>query len=492
MDHNCIFYGPPGTGKTHAATREAVHVVANQPADQDHRHLYEQFLESGHIQLCTFHQSLSYEEFIEGIRIGEDGQFKTEDGMFKRISQQAEAAYNAYQHRRFIQMSLGTTGDTYLEYGLEHNMVSTNICTIDSDKMAEETYQQEHQTYDTPEKLAAISKDHWEGSAPYLHIFKNVIKPGDIIFISDHDNKDTVHAIAKVVGDYEYQSEKFNEHYKHMRKVEWLWTDPINVSDIYKADQFDYQIKQLSELKREDFKPAHHVIQLIDPLEKYVLIIDEINRGNIAQIFGELITLIEPNKRLGTKEATTVTLPYSNKPFGVPENLYMIGTMNTADRSIALMDTALRRRFTFKEVMPQSDLLKDIPMENGRGPIRLPKILDTINQRIEFLYDREHTIGHAYLMDCHSVDDVLNAFTKRIIPLLQEYFYGDWRQIEHILGGATQDETDKSYFLFKQEITPATIFNDTVQGELQPKVMYERVEKPEAEALFRIGKWSSK
>ena len=164
--------------------------------------------------------------------------------------------------------------------------------------------------------------------------------------------------------------------------------------------------------------------------QKYVLIIDEINRGNIAKIFGELITLIEDTKRIGEDDAMTVELPYSKEPFGIPRNLYLIGTMNTADRSIALLDTALRRRFEFVEMMPNPShelISTDIDGVNCQT------LLAAMNDRIRFLFDREHQIGHTYFIGVESVDALEKAFKTKIIPLLQEYFYDNWEKIDQVL-----------------------------------------------------------
>lgn len=196
-----------------------------------------------------------------------------------------------------------------------------------------------------------------------------------------------------------------------------------------------------------------------DSTPKYAIFIDEINRGNISKIFGELITLIEPSKRLGADDEIMVELPYSKEKFGVPSNLYIIGTMNTADRSIALMDTALRRRFEFVEMMPEYDTLNETIIEG----INVGEMLKTINERIEYLYDRDHTIGHAYFINVSDLKTLANVFKNKILPLLQEYFYDDWEKIRLVLGDSQ----------FIKEKKPANALFKSGTDYINDKILYE-------------------
>ena len=192
-----------------------------------------------------------------------------------------------------------------------------------------------------------------------------------------------------------------------------------------------------------------------------VFIIDEINRGNISKIFGELITLIEESKREGTAEAMSCILPYSKEKFSVPNNVYILGTMNTADRSIAIMDTALRRRFDFIEMPSEKNILEGLVIDD----LNIPSLLESINQRIELLYDREHTIGHAYfipLLNNKSIGMLKQIFRNRILPLLQEYFYEDYNKIRLVFGN--------NAFINEENIIPIQYFKDGIpDGMLQEK-----------------------
>ena len=207
-----------------------------------------------------------------------------------------------------------------------------------------------------------------------------------------------------------------------------------------------------------------------DKDKNYVLIIDEINRGNISKIFGELITLLEPSKRLGETEELKIRLPYSGEEFGVPKNLYILGTMNTADRSIALLDIALRRRFNFIEMPPKYNLLKTINCKEGE--INLQDLLKAINTRIEFLLDKDHLIGHSYFINIKTFEDLKEVFRNSIMPLLQEYFYDDFEKIRVVLN---IDEKDKDSFIIKKEIPQN--FSGTLKTRLEKKSVYEINEK---------------
>ena len=216
------------------------------------------------------------------------------------------------------------------------------------------------------------------------------------------------------------------------------------------------------------FKKFCDEAALVDD-KPYVFIIDEINRGNISKIFGELITLIEETKRKDEDEELLASLPYSQEEFGVPKNVYILGTMNTADRSIALMDTALRRRFNFIEMMPDCRCIQDVVIRQNGIEVNIGDVLDIINRRIEFLFDREHTIGHAFFTslknkNSNSIERLADIFKNSIIPLLQEYFYDDYEKIRLVLGDNYKKD-EQFQFIKKINISPKELFGESIRLE---------------------------
>lgn len=254
----------------------------------------------------------------------------------------------------------------------------------------------------------------------------------------------------------------FHQSYGYEEFIEGIRPIMTNEGEMLNGDKETGQLKYrvipgIFKAFCDEVKKAAKIKENTEP---YVFIIDEINRGNISKIFGELITLIEDTKRLGTKEQASAVLPYSGEEFSVPSNVYILGTMNTADRSIALMDTALRRRFAFVEMMPDTALLKGITVEQNDFSVDVEKMLNTINKRIEFLFDREHTIGHAFFMrlkENPNLDILASIFKCSIVPLLQEYFYEDYEKIQLVLGDNGKIE-DEFKFIKNETITPSSLF----------------------------------
>lgn len=297
---------------------------------------------------------------------------------------------------------------------------------------------------------------------PYYAATLLKMKPGDVVLLQE--GRGLTRAIGTVAGGYRYVPSD-PDGYQHRVPVSWRTIFPTPIS----TERFHVNDPRSGEpiLRYGEGVRVDGIAAAMDPrasagltvgasssalaadskapsnsnafetgsagsvrIDQFVLVIDEINRANISKVFGELITLIERDKRLGMDEAITVTLPYSNEKFGVPANLHILGTMNTADRSIALLDTALRRRFTFEEMMPNPSLLR------GVGGIDLQGLLKAINERIEYFLDRERQIGHAFFMECQTKADVDAVMAHKVIPLLCEYFFEDFSRVAAVLGQA--------------------------------------------------------
>lgn len=370
---NQILYGPPGTGKTYNTVLKAMSIINNieykDVSDEQYKKLktkFDEFKQAGQIEFVTFHQSYSYEEFVEGIKPelqNEDNlKYVLENGIFKEICKNATKKIT----------------DNFEDV---YNNFINEVSKVDEDDFY---------------KLYTL-KNH--------KIFGLQVNGNNNlnIYMTDNFNKQGV--ITK---------ENLKKHFENMRVArDWI-------------NYYDAIIEHL--------KNNYNLVSENTALKPHVLIIDEINRGNISKIFGELITLIEEDKR----ENLSVKLPYSQESFTVPKNLYIIGTMNTSDRSIASIDIALRRRFKFKEIMPNPDLIADFGCN-------FKKCFEVLNKRISILLDRDHQIGHSYFIKTKhkndSIDELKNIWFDSILPLLNEYFYCDWEKLQAILGQAKNDGT---------------------------------------------------
>jgi 5-methylcytosine-specific restriction enzyme B len=476
---NQILYGPPGTGKTFNTINKAIEIIENRIVDDNENRIelkskFDEYKENGQIKFVTFHQSYGYEEFVEGIKaISPDDEknptneliYKVEDGIFKDLSNNArpiKAQFNKlnfnWNHGNIFKMSLGGKNDSgILDWCLENNYISMGWGNeIDFSQISAQNWE----TFRDKSKSLFVDKEPDRFTIQAMYAFKEWMKKDDLIFVSLGNLK--IVAIGQVIGDYEYKDSIDEISYSQFRKVKWLFIDKSGISTekllTKKLSQQTIYNLDKSYVKKDSLDSLFGDNEQIED-KKYVLIIDEINRGNISKVFGELITLIEDSKRAGNDEAVEIILPYSGEKFSVPKNLYLLGTMNTADRSIALMDTALRRRFHFEEMMPNLDLLKNIKIEN----IEVYKLLDSINKRIEYLYDRDHTIGHAYFMaleNKNNIETLSTIFQNKIIPLLQEYFYDDWEKIRLVLGDNQKEDENLQFIKIKQGYNLKDLFGD--------------------------------
>lgn len=379
---NQILFGCPGSGKTYSTKKLAVEIIENRIFGNSKEErdeilkLYDIYSEKKQIRFTTFHQSLSYEDFIEGIKpktVNERIQYEIQDGIFTKISSTAQ--------------------DNWL------NSQSDIVNNLPF------------------EKALNSLKEEWEEDNQIKFPLKKVGSEFTIIAFNEKNLRfrkasgGTAHTLS-----FKTMKEMYYGRAEHSKEGLGIYYPSI--------------IEKLKSYSTTEIKSKS--------LDNFVLIMDEINRGNISSIFGELITLIEDDKRLGEKEKIEVILPYSKEPFGVPPNLYLIGTMNTADRSVEALDTALRRRFSFTEMKSDPQILRTVHPTNGiiseGAEIDLVNLLKTINARIELLIDKDHQIGHSYFIQVNSLADLKSTFKNKIIPLLEEYFYGDFGKIGLVLG----------------------------------------------------------
>jgi len=490
---NIILHGPPGTGKTYITYEMAVSTIEPDFKYATRKELiskYKKLQEHGNIVFITFHQSYSYEEFIEGYRYDPESKIPVvQPGIFKTLVESAKADYSSPSHKvnidfgkmDFFKMSLGSTiqgEDDIYDYCIKENVIALGWGREIDFSPAEDR-----------EAVAKLFKEHYKPESDYdfnitaVDYFKNYMEKGDIVFISKGNR--ILRAIGRVTGDYFYNS-KSPIRFNHFRKVEWLLVDQnIPVEKVMKKN-FSQQAIYLLDSGQfiEGNIQTLLTRQSNSKIRNYVLIIDEINRGNISKIFGELITLIEEDKRLGMDNEMTARLPYSGETgFGVPPNIFIIGTMNTADRSIALMDVALRRRFKFQEIMPNAKIVIDIlgEKELNQDFIEIiEKTLTILNKRIEVLLDKDHTIGHSYFLNISEDDsenDLFRVWYGKIIPLLKEYFYNDWDKLRQVLGEYRPNS--RRGFIRILESDYRGIFENEYEDEYPCEVfIYSRTEYP--------------
>ena len=492
---NTILCGPPGTGKTYDTFRRCVKICDGRELEgEELRARYDELMELERIQFVTFHQSYGYEEFVEGIRPQSQGgqiSYAVEDGILKRMARaamQAQPDVDGEQPRTMPSFDdiwsrlerdvprvvRGKSGKEY-ELEIAHDKVVLRPRDGGQGRSKTKAYirkmweLREHLgrprtatparmrellgRTTTPYSLWVIYNEMWQlaygGEQEFDRLTGDIAlrqlhgTPRDALFLMEGAYQpepksgsiiDRIYQILGDSGEPMAGARIVEAAHGFTRPNGNVMHDTEIVSTLrwlVEKERLHMAVPRLGDAvpssKTETCTPNPH-----DDRCNFVLVIDEINRANISKVMGELITLLEEDKREGAENEITVTLPYSREPFTLPSNLHILGTMNTADRSIALLDTALRRRFRFEEISPQPDLLQDAA---ERTKVDLPSVVIAINKRIEYLVDRDHLIGHAWFMDAKDRADVDGVMRHKVIPLIAEYFYDDWSKVRAVLGG---------------------------------------------------------
>ncbi|MDX1725152.1 MAG: AAA family ATPase [Pseudomonas sp.] len=468
---NQILFGPPGTGKTYATIEAALEILdpealLGERAERKVR--FDELTREGRVRFVTFHQSFSYEDFVEGLRAepapadaegaSSGVQYRVEAGVFLRLCREA-VRNRAFEQRvgvrddaKIWKISIEEASSTGLtrKYCFEHGEARIGWSGVGDIRKA---------------NLSDPSLKLGTNDQSSLANFGLNVEPGDVVVCLSTTRE--ISAVGVVTGEYEYSPTVpvgVRKDYVHRLPVHWLATGlnfditglnqgvKLTLKTMYELWRISWPALQ-SVLLREGIALAGEFVQPEEAANQpYVLIIDEINRGNVSRILGELITLIEPSKRAGAKEALSVVLPYSKQRFSVPDNIYLIGTMNTADRSLAGLDIALRRRFVFHEMPPRPELLDDVQVQG----LNIGQLLRVMNQRIEVLLDRDHCLGHAYFMPLNaepSLERLESIFRNQILPLLQEYFFEDWQRIQWVLNDHRKLAANRFVEQDKQELS---------------------------------------
>lgn len=422
---NQILFGPPGTGKTYNTINKAIG-IANSSFDlsqsrSEIKKEFDRLMKEGQIVFTTFHQSMNYEDFIEGIKPiepekeGDPISYQIEYGIFRNLCIEASFA--------IAQLRENKTTEEVLDFSILYDTFAESVeeKLLKGEQVELDTKTGGTVLVDSISQQGNFVIKHHDGTRTYTVSKARLTKLQSAIKNLD-DVSNINDQFREVIGGS--NSSAYWSVLNAIRKEKR--TQPTNKET--RTYTFSDKKEVVSSLTKSDYVNKNG--------NPFVLIIDEINRGNVSQIFGELITLIEDDKRLGKDEALEVTLPYSKEKFGVPPNLFIIGTMNTADRSVEALDTALRRRFSFEEMPPKPELIKqEGKLENGvLENIELDFLLNTINRRIEKLLDKDHQIGHSYFISVANFTDLKSVFKNKIVPLLQEYFFGDYGKIGLVIG----------------------------------------------------------
>lgn len=476
---NLILYGPPGTGKTWYSSQLAVSLIENlreaeirekYPGSSRNKlkQKFRQYQQEGRIAFVTFHQSFSYEDFVEGIKPFRNEKnelyYDVEDGVFKQICYNTAYSLFLTQQKRLIQRAAQPGRHNFEVLYVEFLDYLKRMMKEGSGEVVFETITQKPVYLENINKNDTLEFRYEKGTRKY-GVTKSIVSKlyrhfkradgheslqEDIQRVAGKGNSSLYWATLNRLKDFEKTRHTTYNYIINQRQFKGQQVS----EEQYLQMKRDLQLLDYMTLSKDDYKTAGN----------FVLIIDEINRGNIAGIFGELITLLEEDKRAGMPETLQTVLPYSREQFTVPPNLYIIGTMNTADRSIEALDAALRRRFSFRELRPEPELLKinkntrrkeieSLAAESAAAyhnrltlarnlpeGIDLSTLLTVMNLRLEKLTDREHCIGHGYFFPVLHATDALQTlkqiFYEQIIPLLQEYFFSDFAKIELVIGKA--------------------------------------------------------